>query len=346
MTPMAIHSALGRTTPSFARGLRVLVATNMYPTEASPSYGAFVENQVQSLRRAGALVDVVFIDGRRAVATYAIAPRRIRGLARSGRFDLVHAHYGLTAWAAMFQDLPLVVSYVGDDLLGTPRVRGRLTVKSRISRRLSQAAAHRAAAIICVSENLREALWDPADRARAHVIPLGVDTDAFAPGERRAARLRLGVGADERLVLFPNTPTEPRKRLDLAERAIAHLNAKGQAVRLWVVAGVPHHAMPDYFRAADCLLLTSDWEGSPLVVREALSADLPVVSVDAGDVRLWVERVPGCQIVARDPESIAAGLGDVLRNARRVDGAAIRSELGIDRVVASVADVYRAVLGS
>jgi teichuronic acid biosynthesis glycosyltransferase TuaC len=345
MTPMTATSPSQRSV-SFARGLRVLVATNMYPTEASPSYGAFVDDQVQSLRRAGASVEVVFIDGRRGPVIYALAPRRIRGLARSGRFDLVHAHYGLTGWAAMFQDLPLVVSFVGDDLLGTPRLGGRLTVKSRISRRLGQAAARRAAAIICVSENLRQALWNPGDRARAQVIPLGVDTDAFAPGDRRAARLRLGVGVDERLVLFPNTPNEPRKRLDLAERAIARLNPQGLAVRLWVVAGVPHREMPDYFRAADCLLLTSDWEGSPLVVREALSADLPVVSVDAGDVKLWLERVPGCLVVARDPESIAVGLENVLRGTRRIDGTAIRPELAIDRVVARVADVYRAVLGA
>jgi len=344
MNPTAANApALSGTPHPFARGLRILMATNMYPTPRSPSYGAFVEDQVRSLIRAGAAVEVVFIDGRRTATTYALAPGRIRRLARSERFDLVHAHYGLTGWAAMFQGLPLIVSYVGDDLLGTPGRSGRLTMKSRISRRLGQLAARRAAALICVSENLRQALWRPEDRARAHVIPLGVDTDVFSPGDRGAARARLGMGEGERLVLFPNSPTEPRKRLDLAKDAMSRLKAAGVAARLWVVAGVPHGAMPDYFRAADCLLLTSDWEGSPLVVREALSADLPVVSVDAGDARLWLERVPGCLVVPRDPDALATGLAVVLRGPRRIDGTAIRAELAIDRVAARVVDVYRSV---
>jgi teichuronic acid biosynthesis glycosyltransferase TuaC len=329
---------------AFPRALRVLVVTNMYPSPKHPSYGAFVATQVRSLSNAGVTVEVDFINGRRAMAAYAVAPRRISRLARSGRFDLVHAHYGVSGWAAMFQDLPLVISYVGDDLLGTPRRGGHLTVKSRISRTLGLMAARRAAALICVSENLRTALSRPEDQARAHVIPLGVDTALFTPGDRQAARTRLGVAQDERLVLFPNTPTEPRKRLDLAEAAMARLNAVGVSARLWVVTGVAYSEMPDYFRAADCLLLTSDWEGSPMVVREALSTDLPVVSVDAGDVRLWLDRVPGCRLVARDPEAIAQGLAAVLRQGGRIDGRPIRTELAIDRVTARVLDVYRDVL--
>ncbi len=326
-------------------GLRVLVVTNMYPSPRHPSYGAFVENQVRSLVRAGVTAEVAFVNGRRTAAAYALAPLRIRRLARSGRFDLVHAHYGLAGWVASFHGLPLVVTYHGDDLLGTPRRGGRLTIKSQVNRWLGQMAARHAAALICVSENLRQTLWRPMDRARAKVIPLGVDTEVFAPGDRRVARTKLGLPLDERLVLFPNTPTEPRKRLDLAEAAIAYLNAARIQARLWVVTGVPHDEMPDYFRAADCLLLTSDWEGSPLVVREALSVDLPVVSVDAGDTWAWLGRVPGCRLVQRDPAGIAGGLREVLEGNGRIDGAPIRAEFAIDRVSARVLDVYADVLG-
>lgn len=105
-------------------GLRVLVVTNMYPSPRHPSYGAFVENQVGSLVRTGVTVEVAFVNGRRTAAAYALAPLRIARLARSGRFDLVHAHYGLTGWVASFHGLPLVVTYHGDDLLGTPRRGG------------------------------------------------------------------------------------------------------------------------------------------------------------------------------------------------------------------------------
>lgn len=323
--------------------LRVLVVTNMYPTPEDPAYGSFVVTQVNSLSRAGVDVAVAFVNGRRNPAAYLGAPFRINRLARTGGFDVVHAHYGLTGFVAAFQPLPLVVTFHGDDLLGTPDARGRLTLKSRLVRRVSYAAAWRADVPICMSEAMRAALPRAADRARARVIPMGVDIERFSAGDRTTARARLGVDLGERLVLFPNTPGEARKRLALAESSIRELAAQGLAARLWVVTGVPHDRMPDYFRAADCLLLTSDWEGSPMVVKEALCCDLPVVSVDAGDVRRWLDVTPGCRLVERDPAAIAAGLRDVLCGPERVDGSAVRDEVSADRVAARVLDVYRAV---
>ncbi len=263
-------------------GLRVLAVTNMYPTAQDPAFGAFVATQVKSLLRVGVDVQVEFINGRRSDGAYVAALFKIRGLARSGRFDVVHAHYGLSGFISTLQPLPLVVTFYGDDLLGTPNGRGGVTLKSRVIR-------------------------------------------------------------PERLVLFPNTPGETRKRLDLAEAGVAALAAGGVAARLWVVTRVPHDQMPDHFRAADCLLLTSDWEGSPNVVKEALCCDTPVVSVAVGDVRRWLDLAPGCRLVDRTPAAIAAGLRDVLCGAERVDGSVVRNEVSADRVAARVLDVYRAV---
>jgi len=322
-------------------GPRVLAVTNMYPIAADPGYGAFVAVQMESVARLGAAVAVQFIDGRAGASRYAAAVGRIRRLARSDRFDLVHAHYGLSGFAAGFQPLPLVVSFCGDDLLGTPARRGGITPKSACVRWLSRRAARRADAIICKSDELRDALPHPTDRARAHVIANGVDTDRFTPGDRGDARRRLGLDLGERLVLFPHTPDVPRKRFDLAEAALKVMAREGLHLRLWAVSGVPHAQMPDYYRAADCLLLTSDQEGSPNVVKEALCCDVPVVSVDVGDVRRWLDRAPGCCLVERDPVAIAAGLRQVVCGRGRVDGSAVRGEVSADRVAAQVLAVYR-----
>ncbi len=98
--------------------------------------------------------------------------------------------------------------------------------------------------------------------------------------------------------------------------------------------------MPDYYRAADCLLLTSDQEGSPNVVKEALCCDLPVVSVEVGDARLWVDLGTGSQIVERAPDAIAEGLQAVLCGGRRADGARVRSEVAADRIARRLLAVY------
>jgi glycosyltransferase involved in cell wall biosynthesis len=312
----------------------------MYPTPDDPAYGAFVASQMRSVQDVGVDVQVEFIDGRRTSAQYVRSIWELRRLARSGRFDLLHAHYGLTGFLSIFQPLPFVVSFCGDDLLGTPNGRGSLTTKSRLVRRLSWIAARRADGIICKSAELQAALPRETDRTRAHVIANGVDTHRFAPGDRARARAALGLSATEPLVLFPHTPTERRKRADLARLAVEHLRSTGIPARLWIVQKVPHQHMPLHYQAADCLLLTSDWEGSPNAVKEALCCDLPVVSVDAGDAGRWVRAVPGCVLVEREPTAISAGLARVLSGPGHIDGAGVRRELSLGAVATRLLAVY------
>jgi glycosyltransferase involved in cell wall biosynthesis len=327
------------------RPLRVLAVTNLYPSPRDPVFGIFVQRQMQAVQRSGVSVSYEIIDGRASSWNYVTAYRRVTRLARPGAFDVVHAHYGLSGFVAAGQPLPLVVSFCGDDLNGSSNGRGGITAKSRITRQLSFLAAYRADAIICKSAALRDRLPRVRDRERAHVIPNGVDTTVFHPGDRTAARGRLGVGSDEHLVLFPHAVTQRAvKRFDLAEAAVERLHAEGMNVRLWVVAGVPPRDMPDYYRAADCLLLTSDHEGSPNVVKEAIVCDVPVVSVDAGDVTRWMALAAGCRVVAREPGDIARGIAEVLAGPRRVDGSRVRNEIREDAVAAKIVAIYEEVI--
>jgi glycosyltransferase involved in cell wall biosynthesis len=339
VTGVRAWRSVSASTPSGGK-LRVLAVTNMYPAEDNPVYGVFVATQMRSIADAGVEVQVEFIDGRRSAWAYGVAISRLRRLADTGHFDVLHAHYGLSGFVSSFQPLPLVVSFCGDDLLGTPNGRGGLTVKSQIARRLSFVAARRADAIICKSQEMRWLLPRPVDVARALVIPNGVDTTKFVPGSQHEAREQLGIPVGERLVLFPHTSTERRKRLDLAKEAIARLQQGGTAARLMLVEGVAHERMPSYYRASDCLLLTSDWEGSPNVVKEALACDLPVVAVDVGDVREWLDQVPGNRLVARDADLIAAALREIILTRTRVDGTPIRAALGLPRIAERVIDAY------
>lgn len=320
--------------------MRVLAVTNMYPAPDDPGFGAFVADQMAWVARSGVQVTLEFIDGRRSKGAYMRGLGRVRRRAVRERFDLVHAHYGLVGFLATFQPLPLVVSFCGDDLLGTPDGNGGITLVSRVQRALSRHAARRAQEIVCKSEELRASLPQSQDRSRAHVLPNGVDTTRFRPGSRAEARRRLGFAQDEKLILFPHTPGVARKRLDRAQAAVAALKPCAGSARLWIVQGVPHEQMPAHYQAADCLLLTSDQEGSPNAVKEALCCDLPVVSVDVGDVRRWIEASPGSVLVATTVEGIAAGLERALSDAA-TDGRRVREELSAERITGRLIDVYR-----
>ena len=327
--------------------MRVLVVTNMWPREDRPAYGSFVRAQVDALRALGLDMQVHVIAGDRGAGAYAGDIPVLRREVRRRRPDLVHAHYGLSGWTAAWQPAPLVVSFCGDDLLGTPAPGGGLTPRSRLAVGMSRWAATRSAAIICKSAGLAAALPRERDRRRAHVIPNGVDPARFHPGDRAASRDRLGLDHGEELVLFPHDPRQAlQKRFALAEAAMAELRLRRPGARLLQVSGVPPGRMPDYYRAADCLLLTSRSEGSPNVVKEALACGLPVVSVDVGDVRRWVERASGGLIAADEPRELAGALDVVLSSGDPVDPAPLLAELDQAVVAARVAEVYASVAGA
>jgi teichuronic acid biosynthesis glycosyltransferase TuaC len=90
--------------------------------------------------------------------------------------------------------------------------------------------------------------------------------------------------------------------------------------------------MPWYYNAADVVLLTSKWEGSPNVVKEALACNVPVVSTPVGDVAEWLKGIEGCEICQWDAVNIANALKRVLRREDRIEGREKMENLDIDRI--------------
>ncbi len=124
-------------------------------------------------------------------------------------------------------------------------------------------------------------------------IANGVDTRVFRPGdagERRAARERLGLPADRRVVLYVGRFLE-MKGLPVIE-AVARRLPEAQFVlvgagpiepRAWQLANVTvapfldQAALRDYYLAGDVLVLPSSGEGFPLVVAEAMACGCPAI---------------------------------------------------------------------
>ena len=326
--------------------MRVLAVTNMWPRPDRPAFGSFVQSQMDAIRSLGVDTHVHVIPGDHGAAAYATHVPLVRAAVRRMRPDVVHAHYGLSGWTARWQPAPLVVSFCGDDLLGAPGADGGLTNKSRVAIRMSLQAARRADAIVCKSRNLVAALEREMDRHRAVVIPNGVDIARFHPGGRAEARQRLGLPPRTRLILFPHDPAQAlQKRFGLAEAAVHELQKTRPEATLLHVSGVPPLEMPDYYRAADCLLLTSRTEGSPNVVKEALASGLPVVTVDVGDVRFWLERVEGSEIAAAEPVELAAAIARVLDRDTAVNPEPVLRDLDRATQAQRLLGVYELVRG-
>lgn len=299
----------------------VLMVTNMWPWEGNAAYGIFVRRQVESLRELGCHSDVLVVEGQRRRSDYLRAAMRMLVLNFSSRRPkLVHGHGGETALVVRwYWRGKVIVSYCGDDLLGTPRADGSLTKASLVRRLLLRRLAPLMDATITKSAEMRDVL-PPRAWARNLVLPNGVDRSVFRPRPRDQVRAGLGWNASERVVLFAADPAVERKRFRLAEAACGEVPSDVGPVRLHVAWGSTPGEMPELMAAADCLLLTSAIEGSPNVVKEAAACGLPVVTTDVGDVREVLRSVEPSWICPPDPSILGTALTECLRAGCRSNG--------------------------
>jgi teichuronic acid biosynthesis glycosyltransferase TuaC len=321
---------------------RVLEVTNMWARKDEPRYGIFVKRQVDSLIDAGLRCDVLFIRGYRSPLAYPLAALTLLAWnwRRKRRYALVHAHSGEAALAARFYlRAPVLATYYGSDLLGSPRADGTVTIGWRVRRWVIRQHARLLRASFTQSGEMQAALPRPA-RQRDGVMPSGVDRDLFAPLDRGEARRRVGWSDDERVALFAADPTWERKRYWLAKAACDLAGARLGSARLHVASAVPPEDMPILMSASDCLLLTSSVEGSPNVVKEALACNLPVVATPSGDVRELLDAVEPSWVCESAPESVAAALVECLREPRRSNGREASASLSEDRIAQRILRVY------
>jgi len=175
--------------------------------------------------------------------------------------------------------------------------------------------------------------------SRLRLLPNAVDVEAFGPPTGRDGSGPFVVAAIGRLVTA--------KRFDRALRAIAGARARTRREIRLIIAGAGSEqpaiealtatlglagavTLPGsvadvrvLLREADCLLLTSDYEGTPNVILEAMASARPVVATDVGGVGALVETGQTGLLVPRDDDE---GLADAI--ARLAEAPAVAACLG------------------
>jgi glycosyltransferase involved in cell wall biosynthesis len=303
--------------------MRALVVTNMYPSPERPALGRFVADQVEALRRIHG-IDVEVFAFPPGLGSYPRAARELRRRFGSGHgFDVVHAHFGLTAWPArVLTAAPLVVTLHGTDV-HHPR-SGRIT---RAALRVVSLAATASAA-------LARELPGAGDGRRIAVLPAGADVGRFAPRDRRAARRELGLDPDEPFLLFPADPARPEKRHDRALAAAA-------GARLHALGAEAPERVPVWMNAANAVLVPSDREGFGLAVLEALACDVPVLATPVGIHGLALTGIDGVLCAPWDEAAWRAAARAALdQEDPRVPGRGRAALFGADRMAGRVAAAW------
>jgi glycosyltransferase involved in cell wall biosynthesis len=315
----------------YGRGIvRALVVSNMLSDPAHPARGQFVRDQVAALRRLdGVDVDLYeFPPGPRALAAAFNALRRRFARRPEGRFDVVHAHFGLTAWPS----LAVPARVRGLTMHGTDLADPRTRLLTRAALPLIDLPA-------AVSAQL--ALHIPGRAAgRAVVLPCGVDTERFRPLPRAGARAELGLPANRPVLLFPADPARPEKRHD---RALAVAERTG--AELITLGAVAPERVPLFVNAANAVLVPSEREGFGLAVLEALACDVPVLATPVG---IHAEALAGVRGTLCRPFDVAdwsQALAPHLRDPHaRVAGRTAAERWSAEAMAGNVRDAWRAAL--
>lgn len=302
----------------------------MYPTPEQPAFGTFVRDQVQALRRAGVEIDVLFINGRKNRFNYLWGLFRLWWMLLRKPYHLVHAHHAISGFVARLQFMyPIVVTYHGGEV--RDHACTWLKIPGRCARRLFDW-------VIVVNKDEKELIFN--NDSQVIVIPCGVDFDRFQPAPQDAARAQLELPTEKTLLLWAGEHWQPEKNLELLEASLHILKQCLPDVELVLVSGKPHSVIPTYMNACDVLVLTSWSEGSPMVIKEAMACNVPIVSTDVGDVAEVIGEVEGCYLTEPNPEDVADKLFKVLKRNQRTHGRDKIRYLGSGPVTHRIIEVY------
>lgn len=328
--------------------MKLVVVSNQSTKKPGVVVNPVVRNFVVSMRdytqSAEFLVVDVINDGFFAYAKLFVELSK-RKLGDERKEDVVyHVHFGgiQALLVALFQRSNSVISFHGTDLHGgTPSsLLGRM--KSKLNVFCSRLASRLAGATTVVSPNLLAHL-PKSVQSTTRVIPTGVDLQMFYPVEKSVAVEKLGLESEKRYLLFSDISNSVVKRRDIADLVIQKLNQDLENIELLVMSKVAFEYVPDFINASDLVLIVSDKEGSPSVVKEALSCGVPIASVDVGDVWFYTREEKNCLMLnSQDPNQIATEIKELLESTSlpRFDAKNWQQRLDIKSICKSYHEIY------
>lgn len=261
---------------------------------------------------------------------YLGARRRATELHARQAFDLIDAHYFYPDGVAAVMlgralDLPVIITARGSDINVMPDYL--------LPRRMIQWATRHCAAMVTVSNALRDALIRlGAEGNKVTALRNGVDLDKFSPREGLDVRARFGIGQQRVLLSVGNLVELKGNHLTIGalkelpdcalvlvgdgpERAAleALAMAEGVGQRVHFVGTVPQSELPDWYSAADALVLASRSEGWANVLLEGMACGCPAVAADVwGMSEVVAAPAAGVLMAERTAPALAAAVRSLL----------------------------------
>lgn len=276
--------------------MKVLIVTNVYPSNKHPYHGIFVKEQVEAIQRLhpDVEVDIHYINGFGGKNEYIKSIWTVNRRINNGGYDIVHIHYGLAGLYLLNpfrKHIPTIVTFHGSDI--QPKGgNGRLSVA------ISRYVAKVADAAIILNKNM-EAMVKPYC-SNTYMIPCAVDVNTFKPMSKTEKH-------DRCQIVFPSNHGRQVKNYPLFCDVLKILKEKyGIDAEERELKNMTRQQIAQLYSNVDLLLMTSKSEGSPQAVKEAMCCNLPCVSTPVGDVDILLDGVKNCYVSQKhDSEELA-----------------------------------------
>ncbi|MDO6440360.1 glycosyltransferase [Cyclobacterium sp. 1_MG-2023] len=261
---------------------------NMKKIDIAP----FIKVQGESLKSENINVTYFKIRGK-GILGYLKNISELRRFLKNRKFDLIHAHFTLSAWVVVLSlpKSPIVLSIMGTDAFGRLKKFSKVKIYNKYLTLLTIMIQPFVSFIITKSPNIERHVWL---KNKSIILPNGVNLKKF-DGKRVSYAKELGLIPDKKYVLFLGNPKDINKNFRLLEGLREKL--KQSDIEIINPYPVSHEVVVKLLSTVDVLVMCSVKEGSPNVVKEALASNCKGVFTDVGDVRNIVEGVKGYAII-------------------------------------------------
>ena len=286
--------------------MKVLLLSNQHPNKQGVG-NPIMHRMQNALKQNGTIETVEFLPFYNRLSSF------IQIRKKTVKFDIVHIHFGglyaLLIWISLIGlRTKKFITFHGTDI-HAKQLKNTKNWKKRLKIRLNQKASFLSIRLFdkCgfVAKEMMTYVPNRLKKyldKKAFVHPLGVDYDTFKILDKIDAQNKLKI-PEKKYVLFSDVSNTSIKRRDIAQNIVKEL---GGEYKLLIMCGVKPDEVPLYVNACDFLLLTSDEEGSPNIIRECLALNKPVFSVEVGDAAKQLNGLVNSKIINRDSKVAAS----------------------------------------
>ena len=265
-------------------------------------------------------------------------------------YSVVHTNYWLSSWVGMelkkIQPIQLVHTYHS---LGAVKYKSVSTIPLIATTRLEveKKVLEKADRIVATSPQEKEHMRSlVSTKGSIDIIPCGTDIRKFGSVSREAAREKLGIDPNAKVVFYVGR-FDRRKGIETVVRAVGKSQMRDQNLKLVIGGGsrpgqsdgierdriekivgelglrdittfpgrLGDDTLPSYYAAADVCVVPSHYEPFGLVAIEAMASETPVVASDVGGLQYTV--VPeetGLLAPPKDDTAFAVAIDRILAN--------------------------------